>query len=178
MTINMIKPGILAQWKKDKSHWGYHWKDDTNIGIKNHRIRLFDTEIYRDYVEESKKLILARNKEEKELENKNLSEKEHDKEIIDIFMKYSKEIKELELQKQIFTFQYCFLVLENKIREWKVGNTILKQQKFWKGMITRRDGNNQIIWLDEIDIEPYEEESYELNNHLLKKHRERINKKL
>ena len=178
MTINLIKPGILAQWKKDKEHWGLYWVDDPNVGLKSFREKLFDTEIYRDYVEETKKLFVLRSKEEKELKDKNLPEQEYDKELINIFTKYTEKVKNLELERQVFNFQYCFLILEGKNREWKVGNTIIKKQTFWKGMLTRRNNSTNIIWVDENSIEPYTEGSYELHQQLLKKHNERISKKL
>ena len=178
MTNNKLNSGMLAQWKKDKTHWGYHWNEDRHMGIKDYRKKIFDSEIYQNYILESKKFTQSRDVEEKELQSKNLPEKEFDKELLRIYKSYVHKFKELEIQRQVFEFQYCFIVLENVKREWKVGNTILKQQTFWKSMITRRDGNNQFIWVDENDIEPYEEESYKLTNHLLKKHRERINKKL
>lgn len=176
MTINLIKPGVLAQWKKDKKHWGAHWDNDSNIGLREHRKKLFDTEVYRDYVEESKKIVLLRNKEEKELEKKNLPEKENDKELMNIFMRYSSKIKDLELERQVFNFQYCFLILDGKCREWKIGNTIMNKKIFWKGMLTRRNNTTSVIWVDQNDIEPYTEGSYELHQQLLKKHNQRINK--
>ena len=178
MTYNSIKPGILAQWKKDKEHWGLHWADDSYVGLKNYRKKLFDTEVYQNFVLETRKITLLRNKEEKELECKNLSKEEYDKELMSIFKKYSSKINELSIERQVYNFQYCFLILEGKNREWKVGNTVLKNQIFWKGMLTRRDNTTNIIWVDETSIEPFKEGSYELQQQLLKKYHERINKKL
>jgi len=83
-------------------------------------------------------------------------------------------------EEQVFEelkYQYALLVVDKLSHQYKVGNVILKNKVYWKCILTKQDGTTQYVWVEDDEVEPYVEGSYEIKNLLLKKHLRRIDNK-
>jgi len=83
-------------------------------------------------------------------------------------------------EEQVFEelkYQYALLVVDKLSHQYKVGNVILKNKVYWKCILTKQDGTTQYVWVEDDEVEPYVEGSYETKNLLLKKHLRRIENK-
>jgi len=73
--------------------------------------------------------------------------------------------------------QYLLLVIEKLSHKYKIGNVLLKEKIYWKCMLTHHTGKIEYIWVEDNEVEPYEEGSYDIKNILLRKHLMRIQNK-
>ena len=171
----MIKPGMLIQWKSnDPQKWGWYYPNKpiptnqdfdlfTNIFQKK---RIFEQDLTEEL--RTKLLSLSVQKHTELAQVKNDENKE--KKIIAIHRKYYLEAQEIEDKINLFRHQYPLMVIEKLVYSYKVGNTVLKERIFWKCILTKRNGEVQYIWVDDIDVELYQENSYDIKNILLKQH--------
>lgn len=171
----MIKPGMLLQWKStDKFRWGWHYKEKPSPTVENDniffrimkKVRIQDEEILNENIFLLKLLQLE---QEKLAEITQVTDDEHK---FHAFKKISFKylLKEKEIENKIFYFQYALMAIDKLVHTYKVGNVILKEKIYWQCMLTKRNGDTLNIWVEEDDVEPYVENSYDIKNILLAKH--------
>lgn len=171
----MIKPGMLLQWKStDQFRWGWHYKEkplptveDDNIFLRiAKKVRIYEENLNHEH---KLKLIDLQNRKNFELSQVKEDENKFN-EIRKIHSKYSIEIQEVEEQIKLFNFQYALLAVDKLVHTYKVGNVILREKIYWQCIMTKRNGETLNVWVEEDDVEPYEENSYDIKNILLTKH--------
>lgn len=91
-----------------------------------------------------------------------------------IFFRIMKKVRiqdeEILNENKIYYFQYALMAIDKLVHTYKVGNVILKEKIYWQCMLTKRNGDTLNIWVEEDDVEPYVENSYDIKNILLAKH--------
>lgn len=171
----MIKPGMLLQWKStDQFRWGWYYKEkplptvqDDNVFFRlMKKVRIYEENLNHEH---KIKLLDLQNRRSFDLSQVKEDENKFD-EIKKIHAKYSFEAQEIEDQIKLFNFQYALMAIDKLVHTYKVGNVVLREKIYWQCIMTKRNGEALNVWVEEEDVEPYVENSYDIKNILLAKH--------